>query len=116
MNLIRQWLTACFPRHRMFPTPNDIENAQRIHLAIFNNADGHEYLALQLEQLLMERPNLNNHGECAGYAMRVAVIGDIIMGMDKAKNSTKWPALEQAPVAGRFDPRKSKQSYGAMGA
>lgn len=94
MNIIKQWLKTAFPRNRLLPDANDVARTQQLYASTFNTASGHELLELWIEEVVFTNPRSTDPNECIAYAVKCAVIEDIVKAVDKANNPGKYPEPE----------------------
>ena len=102
MKFIQDWLTRCFPRHRLQPTPESARNEEQDYLAIPDRL-----IETWIERVQFNNPQSTDPYICVAWAARCDFVETIVKIRDKAAFPGKYPAMEQAPVIGKFDPRKA---------
>jgi hypothetical protein len=101
MKFIQDWLTRCFPRHRLIPTAEAGRNEDMDHLLIPDSL-----IELWIERTQFNNPQSTDPYVCVAWAARCDFVESIVKIRDRAAFPGKYPIMEQAPVIGKFDPRK----------
>lgn len=104
-DMIRDWLTRMFPKHRLTPSPGDVRGIQELYKQVFSGPAGRELIELWIETIVFANPRTTDPNECIAFTTKCAFIEDMIKALDEAQDPAKYQGQQEQVQ--RFDPRRA---------